>query len=142
MSRQPIGLPRAFTDRLSRPNGRPEEWFLGSLQTRVFRVLTKHGPSTVREVADELQRPQPLAYTTVMTVLGTLYQKGIVGRTKQGKGFLYKARFSEDELRGLMAKHLIDELVDDFGDVALAHFASALDGVDRRRLRPLRKPAP
>lgn len=141
MSPRPIGLPRGLTDRVNRPTGRPEEWFLGPLQTRVFRVLTKKGPNTVREVTDALQWPKPLAYTTVMTVLGTLFQKGIVARTKRGKGFVYTARYAEEELRGLMAKHLIGELVDDFGDVALAHFASALDGVDRRRLRTLRKGA-
>lgn len=139
MAPQSVRLPRALTDRINRPNGRPEEWFLGSLQARAFRVLTKKGPSTVREVTQALQRPQPLAYTTVMTVLGTLFRKGIVVRTKRGKGFVYEARYTEEELRTLMARHLIDELVDDFGDVALASFATALDGVDRRRLRALRK---
>lgn len=41
--------PRAFTDRLDRPTGRPEEWFLGSLETRVLQTLSKRDPSTVRE---------------------------------------------------------------------------------------------
>lgn len=135
-------LPRAFTDRVSRPNGRPEEWFLGTLQTRVFRVIAQRGPSSVREVMAELQRPHPLAYTTVMTVLGALHDKGILARTKVGKGFIYEARYTGPELRDRMAKHLIEGLVDDFGDVALAHFASALDGVDRRRLQKLRRQSP
>lgn len=132
-------LPRAFTDRVARPHGRPEEWFLGTLQTRVFRVLTKRGPSSVREVGAALRKPQPLAYTTVMTVLGALHDKGILMRTKEGRGFVYEARYTEAQLRDRMAKHLIDGLVDDFGDVALVHFASALDGVDRRRLQKLRR---
>ena len=132
-------LPRAFTDRVARPNGRPEEWFLGTLQTRVFRVLAQRGPSNVREVTATLQKPQPLAYTTVMTVLGTLHDKGILSRTKVGKGFVYEARYTVAELRDRMAKHLIDGLVDDFGDVALVHFATALDGVDRHRLQKLRR---
>lgn len=91
----------------------------------------------MREVTDEIQKRQPLAYTTVMTVLAALHHKGIVTRTKQGKGYLYEARYTEADLRDRIAQHLTRELVDDFGDVALAHFATALDSADRRRLRQL-----
>lgn len=130
-------LPRAFTDRLAHGGGRPEEWFLGTLQTRILRTLSKRGPSTVRQIAAELD--DELAYTTVMTVLGRLHDKGLVGREQRGKGYLYTPRYSEAELRDRMARYLVDEIVDDFGDVALAHFASALDRVDRRRLAHLRR---
>lgn len=130
-------LPRAFTDRLDRPTGRPEEWFLGALQTRILQTLSKRGPSTVREVADALRGK--LAYTTVMTVLGRLYEKGLVGREQRGKGYVYTLRFSETELRDRMARYLVNEIVEDFGDVALAHFAGALDRLDRKRLARLRR---
>lgn len=131
------GLPRAFTDRLERPSGRPEEWFLGSLQTKVLEALSKRGPSTVREVAHTLR--DKFAYTTVMTVLGRLHEKGLVGREQHGKGYLYTPRYSALELRDRMAKYLVDEIVEDFGDVALAHFAGALDRADRTRLSKLRR---
>lgn len=136
-----LTLPRSLTGRLDRPGGRPEEWLLGSLQTRVFRVLARRGPSTVRDIVEEIQKRQPLAYTTVMTVLGALYQKDIVTRTKQGKSFVYEARYTEVELRDRIAQHLTRELVDDFGDVALAHFATALDGIERSRLQKLLRKA-
>ncbi len=130
-------LPRAVTDRLDRPTGRPEEWFLGALQARILRTLSKRGASTVREVVSALN--DRLAYTTVMTVLGRLHEKGLVGREQRGKGYLYTPRYTEVELRDRMAKFLVDEIVDDFGDVALAHFATALDRIDRRRLARLRR---
>ena len=130
-------LPRAFTDRLERPTGHPEEWFLGSLQSRVLQTLYKQGPSSVREIADALK--DRFAYTTVMTVLVRLHEKGLVGREQQGKGYLYTPRYTMAELRDRMAKYLVDGIVEDFGDVALAHFAGALDRVDRRRLARLQK---
>ena len=130
-------LPRAFTDRLERPTGRPEEWFLGSLQSRVLQALYKRGASSVREIADALK--DRFAYTTVMTVLVRLHEKGLLGREQQGKGYVYTPRYTMAELRDRMAKYLVDEIVEDFGDVALAHFAGALDRVDRRRLARLRK---
>jgi predicted transcriptional regulator len=130
-------LPRALVERLPRRGSRPEEWFLGSLQTRVLATLSRRGPSTVREVADSLR--DQYAYTTVMTVLGKLYEKGLVGREQRGKGYLYTSRYSPEELRDRMARYLVKELVDDFGDLALAHFATALDQVQRRRLAQLRR---
>lgn len=141
MDRRSLSLPRALTGRLDRPTGRPEEWFLGSLQTKVLAALSRRGPSTVREIADELPERDALAYTTVMTVLARLHDKGLVTRKKLGKSFLYESRFTPDELRDRMASHLVGELIDDFGDVALAHFATALDGVDRRRLDKIRRAA-
>jgi len=134
------GLPRAFTDRLDRPSGRPEEWFLGTLQTKVLEALSRRGPSTVREVTDALRGK--FAYTTVMTVLGRLHEKGLVGREQRGRGYLYTPRYSVSELRDRMAKYLVDGIVEDFGDVALAHFVGALDRVDRARLARLRRGLP
>ncbi|MDQ2911923.1 MAG: BlaI/MecI/CopY family transcriptional regulator [Chloroflexota bacterium] len=133
----PGKLPRAFTDRLDRPTGRPEEWFLGSLQSRVLQTLYKQGPSSVRAIADALK--DKFAYTTVMTVLVRLHEKGLVSRAQQGKGYVYTPRYSKAELNDRMAEYLVDEIVEDFGDVALAHFAGALDRVDRRRLARLRR---
>jgi len=136
---KPMTLPRALTAVRSGRGGRPEEWFLGPLQTNVLHALAKRGPSTVREVTEALH--DGLAYTTVMTVLGRLYQKGLVGREQQGKGYLYTSRFTPDELRDRMAKYLVNELVEDFGDVALSHFAGALDRLSRERLARLRRNA-
>lgn len=141
VDRRPFRLPRAFTERLDRPTGRPEEWFLGSLQTKVLETLSRRGPSTVRDIVDALPKRDAPAYTTVMTVLGRLHDKGLATREKHGKGYLYRSRYTPEELRDRMARHLVGELVDDFGDVALAHFATALDGVDRRRLEKIRRGA-
>ena len=134
-----LTLPRELTHRISRRGGRPEEWFLGPLQARILQALAERGESSVREVFEALSGRTPLAYTTVMTVLDHLHRKAIVTRRLEGKGYRYSARFTPDELRDRMARHLVQELVDDFGETALVHFASALDRVDRRRLARLRR---
>lgn len=132
----PSRLPRALTGRLT-DRSHPEEWFLGSLQAEILQILAARGPSTVREIGDALPRREVRAYTTVMTILGKLHAKGIVERRRDGRGYVYTARFTPEELRDRMAKYLVDELVGDFGDAALTHFASALDRLDRVRLRKL-----
>ncbi|MFQ5677867.1 MAG: BlaI/MecI/CopY family transcriptional regulator [Gemmatimonadota bacterium] len=53
----------------------------------VMAVLWEHGPSTVAEVRDRLG--DRLAYTTVLTVLRTLEEKGQVEHTQEGKAYRY-----------------------------------------------------
>lgn len=132
-------LPGALTKKAGQRD-RPEEWFLGSLQAGILQLLADRGPSTVREVVEALPRSQTRAYTTVMTILGKLHAKGIVDRRAVGQGYVYSARFTPGELRDRMAGHLVDRLVKDFGDTALAHFATALDRRDRERLNRIRRP--
>lgn len=110
------------------------------MQTKVLEALSRRGPSTVREVTDALRGR--FAYTTVMTVLGRLHEKGLVGREQHGRGYLYTPRYSVTELRDRMAKYLVDEIVEDFGDAALAHFVGALGRIDRARLARLRRSIP
>ncbi|WP_247692347.1 BlaI/MecI/CopY family transcriptional regulator [Streptomyces sp. RK31] len=55
------------------------------------RVWKWNRPVTVREVLEDLQQERPIAYTTVMTVLGNLHQKGLVHRQPEGRAYRYEA---------------------------------------------------
>lgn len=109
---------------------------LGPLEAEVMAVLwAAREPVSVREVARRLnaQRGEPLAYTTVMTVLSRLAGKQVVTRKRQGRGYLYTAAVAdgaEIAVRGVLAQ---------FGDAALARFVDQveLDPDLRERLRRL-----
>jgi len=65
-----------------------------------------HGEASVREVAARLERP--LAYTTVMTTLDRLYKKGLLGRRKADRAFVYSPLMTREQweqklVRGLLA---------------------------------------
>ena len=55
------------------------------------RVWKWNRPVTVREVLEDLQRERSIAYTTVMTVLDNLHQKGWVRREVEGRAYRYEA---------------------------------------------------
>ncbi len=55
------------------------------------RVWKWNRPVTVREVLEDLQRERSIAYTTVMTVLDNLHQKGWVRRESEGRAYRYEA---------------------------------------------------
>ncbi|WP_410537290.1 BlaI/MecI/CopY family transcriptional regulator [Streptomyces sp. KL2] len=65
---------------------------LGELEDAVMtRVWQWNRPVTVREVLDDLRRERPIAYTTVMTVMDNLREKGWLRREREGRAYRYEA---------------------------------------------------
>jgi predicted transcriptional regulator len=65
---------------------------LGDLEDAVMtRVWDWNRPVTVREVLEDLQKERSIAYTTVMTVMDNLHQKGWVRREVEGRAYRYAA---------------------------------------------------
>ncbi len=99
-------------------------------------------PTTVKLVMDALNRKAkpPRAYTTYMTVMRRLNDKGLLTRRRSGRSDTYVAALTREQYQERRAGVEVRGLVDQFGDVALAHFArslSALDPAQQRRLRRL-----
>ncbi|ALC21703.1 transcriptional regulator [Streptomyces pristinaespiralis] len=55
------------------------------------RIWQWNRPVTVREVLEDLQKERSIAYTTVMTVMDNLHQKGWVRREVEGRAYRYRA---------------------------------------------------
>ncbi|WP_127359931.1 BlaI/MecI/CopY family transcriptional regulator [Actinacidiphila soli] len=65
---------------------------LGDLEDAVMtRVWEWNRPVTVREVLEDLRRDRTIAYTTVMTVMDNLHQKGWLRREAEGRAYRYEA---------------------------------------------------
>ena len=112
---------------------------LGPLENEVMDLVWKRGPVTVREMVEHLGRTRDLAYTTVMTVMARLHVKGLLLRDRNGKTYLYRAAFTQEEHRARISRDLARGLVSQFGDAALAAFSAELDGVDVQHRSALRR---
>jgi predicted transcriptional regulator len=99
------------------------------------------GETTVKLVMEALNRKAkpPRAYTTYMTVMRRLNDKGLLDRTRTGRQDTYVARLTRERYQELRARSQVQGLVDEFGDVALAHFAKSLQELDPARRRQLRR---
>jgi predicted transcriptional regulator len=99
------------------------------------------GPATVRAVLDGVNRTgaRKRAYTTVLTVLGRLEEKGFVCRERIGRGDVYRAAVGRETWLRERSSADVRDLLDNYGDVALAHFADHLEGLDEERRAKLRK---
>jgi predicted transcriptional regulator len=115
---------------------------LHSLEAEIMDVVwDRDGEIAVREVLDALNAAadKPRAYTTVMTVMSRLDDKGLLRRRRQGKTDLYSAVLTREAYRQARARVEIGALVDEFGDVALVQFARHVDALDPARRRTLRR---
>ena len=100
----------------------------------------RHEEVTVRDVLEALNRgAKQRAYTTVMTIMSRLDEKGLLERRRQGRADIYRPTLSREEYLQARAGAQVDELVADYGEVALAHFARQLNTLDGTRRAALRK---
>jgi predicted transcriptional regulator len=105
---------------------------LGPLERRVMEHLWRSGPSTVRETRAALNSGarSPLAYTTVMTILVRLSEKGYVAREREGRQYRYEATFDEASLPAAVGRRELRRLIERHGAATVAGFASDLTGTD------------
>jgi BlaI family penicillinase repressor len=61
-------------------------------ELEVLKILWDRGPSTVRDVMNVLNTARPRAYTSVMSLLNVMTDKGLVVRQPQGRAFVYRAK--------------------------------------------------
>lgn len=126
---------------MSRTNAEPTPP-LTELEAEVMEEVWAHeGEVAVREVLDALnaRSHRKRAYTTVMTIMSRLHTKGLLERELRGKTHFYRPALSRGAYANARARDEVEGLVADYGDVALAHFARQVAGLDSKRLRKLRE---
>jgi predicted transcriptional regulator len=115
---------------------------LGAAQAEVLNVLwSRRDGATVAELHAELNRRRArrrtprLAYTTVLTFVQRLRGRGFLSREPEGRGHRYRATMGRDELLASWSDELIERLLSDYGDVALARLDERLRGLRPRSPR-------
>jgi predicted transcriptional regulator len=79
---------------------------IGPLESEVIEVMRRIGQATVGEVLAGL--PKRLPYTTVMSAMGQLVEKGVLLRNAKKMPFHYELRFSREELRRERVRRFIE----------------------------------
>lgn len=82
-------------------------------ELEALKVLWARGRATVREVCDELRSGESrLAYTTALSLLQTMEQKGLVGHESAGKAYAYFAAVPRDAVLGRLAGGFLADVFD------------------------------
>lgn len=116
---------------------------LGPLEGRIMRAVwsgSVHAPITVRDIHKVTPK---LAYTTLMTTLSRLAEKGILtqDRVPHQRAFLYRPAGTPAQFLAAASREQANRMLEQFGDAALAAFAAQLDELPPGQRERLRKAA-
>ncbi|MCL4523013.1 MAG: BlaI/MecI/CopY family transcriptional regulator [Acidobacteria bacterium] len=89
-------------------NGRHAILDLAPLELDCLSVLWPMGEGTVRDIREALRASRPRAYTTIMTILDRMAQKGIVSRRKAGRAWVYVPNVSARDARERAVQRLVE----------------------------------
>ncbi len=113
----------------------------GELQTQVMAALWRLGTGTVEQVRSELPSRYRGAYTTVQTVLNRLAERGLLSRTREGRGIVYRPEVSEAEYLSRTIRHTLAGASNDARQAALANIIGGLDARELSEVQKLAKEA-
>jgi predicted transcriptional regulator len=114
---------------------------LHELEAEVMDEVWHRGEASVREIMSALNvaSPRERAYTTYMTIMARLDGKGVLERRREGKTDFYRPVYTREEYGDLRARAEVDSIVDQFGELALAHIARQMAQMDPQRRRALQR---
>jgi BlaI family transcriptional regulator, penicillinase repressor len=105
-------------------------------ELEALKVLWRQGEATVREIYDEMNaRGGTLAYTTVLSLLQVMEQKGLVGHHRMGKAYRHFAKVEREptfrKLAGGFLQRVFDGAVDEYLVHALQSRRLSAEELDR-----------
>lgn len=106
-------------------------------ELQVMSILWRLGSATVAEVRDALD--EPLAYTSVLSALQTLEEKGYVGHDAEGRAYRYKPLVEADRAGGSAIARIRDAIFQGSSEKMFAQLVSdrGLSKDDLTRMRAL-----
>jgi predicted transcriptional regulator len=106
-------------------------------ELELLRILWERGPSTVRELHDDISTRRPLGYTSVLKLLQIMADKGLVEREESARAHIYRPAASQNETQNQLLRDISERLF--AGSAAqLAMHALSLDAVNDHDLDTLR----
>lgn len=113
---------------------------LGDLGKEVMEVVWENKePVTVRIVHKAISRRRKIAYTTVMTIMGRLTEKGILSRKLESKSYVYQPKVSKDKFVARAAHRIFSGAVSTFGEEVLTHFMKEIQKLSPGKRQKLLK---
>jgi predicted transcriptional regulator len=100
---------------------------LAPLELDCMNMLWPAGEATVREIRDRLAARLPRAYTTIMTIMDRLTQKGVVARRKAGRAYVYRANLTAEDARRQAVGQVVENFFGGSKEALLAQLGAAPD---------------
>jgi len=117
-------MPRPYMRRMRRPTHmRTPHPTLTPQELAIMKVVWARDKATVRDVYEALREKRTIAYTTVMTMMRILEEKGYLKKTLVDRAHVYKPAQRRQQVIGAMVRDFLDRVFDGASDSLLVHLA-------------------
>jgi BlaI family transcriptional regulator, penicillinase repressor len=119
---------------------------ISNLEADIMKIIWNKGRVTVREVHEDMLRKEIeskehgfIPYTTVMSTMTTLAEKGLLKQDKTAKTYLYSAAVNKKELSKMIIKSVSEKLLEDSTSGMVSKFLSDSKNISREGIEKLLK---
>ena len=115
---------------------RPANPTLTPQELTIMKVVWTLETATVRDVYEHLRSSRTIAYTTVLTMMKILEQKGYVKKTREERAFIYRPARPRQQVIGSMVREFVERVFDGASRPMLLHLAkdTKLSAKERKAL--------
>jgi predicted transcriptional regulator len=107
-----------------------------------MQIVWREKSTTVKQVHRRLQdNPEraDIAYTTVMTTMTRLAEKGILNRRRDGLAYIYTPAVTKNDFESMMVRRVLDGLMDDYEDETIDYLLNYLAKKDPQRIQRMQR---
>lgn len=111
---------------------------LGKLEKEIMEFLwDTDSPETVRDVVDTIRKRRKVAYTTIMTIMNRLVDKGVLIRKLSGSSYLYQPKVSRDRFVARAAHRIFATAVSNLGEEVASYFLKEIKKLNPKKRQEL-----
>ena len=100
---------------------KPKKTVLTEQELEIMKIVWRRGSSTVRDVYEDLLEQRKIAYTTVMTMMGILEQKGHLKKSSEERAYVYRPAKPQREVVGKMVQDFVKRVFNGSAAPLLVH---------------------
>lgn len=110
---------------------------LGELEKDIMDVMWQKGQLSIRDVVSLLSVKRKIAYTTVLTVMNRLVQKGLLTRRLHKTAYFYKPKIDKDSFIASVAHQIVKTTVATLGEEVVTYFVREIERLSPEKRREL-----
>ena len=100
---------------------KPKKTVLTEQELEIMKIVWRRGSATVRDVYEDLLEHRKIAYTTVMTMMGILEQKGHLKKSSEERAYVYRPAKPQREVVGKMVQDFVKRVFNGSAAPLLVH---------------------
>lgn len=111
---------------------------LGDLESEIMEIIWQTmRPLSVAEAVKVIGKKRKIAYTTVMTIMGRLVEKGLLTRNFSGSSYLYQQKVNREKFVARTVHNIFTSAISTLGQEAVTYFVKEIQKTSPKKRKSL-----